>query len=145
MKYYVPLLLALTIFISSSQAITADVYGNANCTGAPLMSFTYTLNVCKDMTQQGFSVSINPTICNATFASISTWLGSSSCSGNPSTITTGVPGTCMNDGTGSYSKIVCNSASPSSPTIKSSASTNSFNMFLGTMIVMIVLIVGILF
>lgn len=134
MKYSLPTFLSLIFCVATTTAITADIYGNANCTGAPQMTMTYTLNVCKDVSQGGFSASMKPTVCNTTWASVSSYTGTSTCSGSPSTVQTGVPGTCINDGSGSYVKITCDSGSPSQP-IKSSASTTS--MGIGALIVLI--------
>ena len=98
------------------------------------MSLTYKLNVCKDVSQGGFAASMKPTICNSTWASVNSYTGTGSCSGSPSSVQTGVPGSCINDG-GTYVKVTCDSGSPSSPTIKSGSSTISYA--LGTIIFMI--------
>jgi len=130
MKY--ALFLALSLYVVSSSAITADIYGNANCNGTPQMSMTYTLNVCKDNSQGGFTMSMKPTVCNATWASISTYQNTATCSGSPVSEQTGVPGTCINDGSGSYVKVTCDSGTPSAP-IKSGASDMA--LAIGAMIV----------
>lgn len=126
MKVFLPTFLSLALFVASSSAITADVYNNANCVGSPQTTLTYTLNVCKDMSQGGFTVSMKPTVCNATWASVSEYQSTATCAGNPSSVQVGVPGTCINDGSGSYVKINCEGGS--SPTIKSSASAFSYGI-----------------
>ena len=128
MKSFLPTFISLALFVASSSAITADIYANANCTGSPQMTMTYTLNVCKDVSQGGFSASMKPTVCNATWASVSSYTGTATCSGSPGSVQTGVPGTCINDGSGGYVKVTCDGASPSSPTIKSSASAFSYGI-----------------
>ena len=126
MKY--SLLISLVFYVATTSAITADIYGNAQCSGTPQMTMTYTLDVCKDVSQGGFAASMKPTICNATWASVSSYSGTATCSGSPSSVQTGVPGTCINDGSGSYVKVTCDSASPSSPTIKSGVSEISLGL-----------------
>ena len=133
MKY--SLLVSLVFYVATTSAITADIYGNANCTGSPQMSLTYTLDVCKDVSQGGFAASMKPTVCNSTWASVSSYTGTGTCSGSPSSVQTGVPGSCINDGSGSYVKVTCDSGSPSSPTIKSDSSTISYAV--GTLIFLI--------
>jgi hypothetical protein len=73
--------------------------------------------------------------------SINTWVdllklysGTATCAGNPMATQTGVPGTCSNDGSGSYVKIDCNYL-PISP-IKSGASELVFG--LGALFVIVV-------
>ena len=126
MKY--SLFISLVFYVATTSAITADIYGNAQCSGTPQMTMTYTLDVCKDVSQGGFAASMKPTICNATWASVSSYSGTATCSGSPSSVQTGVPGTCINDGSGSYVKVTCDSASPSSPTIKSGVSEISLGL-----------------
>lgn len=133
------LFLALVLYVASVSAITADIYGNANCVGTPQMTMTYTLNVCKDTSQGGFTMSMKPTVCNATWASVSSYQNTATCTGSPVSVQTGVPGTCINDGSGSYVKVTCDSGSPSAP-IKSGVSEMS--LAIGAMIVSFV---GLLF
>jgi len=127
MKFSASLFLALALYVSTSSAITADIYSTSTCTGAPQMTMTYTLNVCKDVSQGGFSASMKPTVCNSTWAAVNSYTGTATCSGSASSVQTGVPGTCINDGSGSYVKITCDSGSPPTP-IKSSASELAFGL-----------------
>jgi len=128
MKFSASLFLALALYVSTSSAnnIKADIYSSSTCTGTPQETLTYTLNSCKDVSQSGVSASMKPTICNTTWASISGYVGSASCAGSPSLTQTGVPGTCINDGSGSYVKITCNLPNPAP--IKSSASELAFGL-----------------
>ena len=126
MKYSLPTFLSLIFCVATTTAITADIYGNANCTGAPQMTMTYTLDVCKDVSQGGFAASMKPTVCNATWAAVNSYTGTASCSGSASSVQTGVPATCINDGSGSYVKIDC--ADPSPQPIKSGVSEISLGL-----------------
>ena len=132
MKY--SLLISLVFYVATTSAINADIYSNAQCTGSPVMSMTYTLNVCKDVSQGGFSASMKPTICNATWAAVNSYTGTATCSGSASSVQTGVPGTCINDGSGSYVKIDC-ADSPTPQPIKSGVSEISLG--LGSLFVII--------
>jgi len=134
MKNSLPVFITLIFCAVSTSAITADIYANANCTGAPQMTMTYTLNVCKDVSQGGFTASMKPTVCNSTWAAVSSYTGTATCSGSASSVQTGVPGTCIDDGSGSYVKVTCDNASPNTP-IKSSASVFSYGI--GALIVLI--------
>ena len=124
MKY--SLFISLVFYVATTSAITADIYSNAQCTGAPVMSMSYTLNVCKDVSQGGFAASMKPTVCNATWAAVNSYTGTATCSGSASSVQTGVPGTCINDGSGSYVKINC--ADPSPQPIKSGVSEISLGL-----------------
>lgn len=126
------LFLVFSLFIASANAITANIYSNSNCVGTPTTSLYYTLNVCKDISQGGFTFSAKPTICNSTWASINTYSNTATCSGSPASTQTGVPGTCINDGSGDYFKVSCEST-PISPTISSSSmvSIGYFGVILG--------------
>ena len=123
----IPAILFLTFVFSASftSAITADIYTSSTCTGTPQSSMTYTLNVCKDASQGGFSMSMKPTVCNATWVSVSIYQNTATCSGSPTSVQTGVPGSCIND-SGTYVKITCDSTIP--PAIKSGASELTFGL-----------------
>jgi len=123
MKY--SLLISLVFYVATTSAITADIYSNAQCSGTPQMSMTYTLNICKDVSQGGFAASMKPTVCNATWAAVNSYIGTATCSGSASSVQTGVPGTCIND-EGSYVKINC--ADPSPQPFKSGVSEISLGL-----------------
>ena len=122
--------LSATVFAD----IKADIYSSSTCTGTPQETMVYTLNTCKDSSQGGQTFSMKPTVCNSTWAAINSYMGTATCAGNPVSTQTGVPGTCINDGSGSYVKINCN-YSPS-PTVKSGASELVFG--LGALFVIVV-------
>ena len=69
---------------------------------------------------------MKPTVCNATWAAVNSYTGTATCSGSASSVQTGVPGTCINDGSGSYVKINC--ADPSPQPIKSGVSEISLGL-----------------
>jgi len=134
MKGFISLFLALTFVAGVYSDITADIYGNSNCNGTPQMSMTYTLNTCKDMSQGGSTFSFKPVECNATWAVINSYMGTTTCAGSPVSVQTGVPGTCISD-SGTWVKINCFAPSPSQP-IKSGVS--SLYLGIGAMIVIFV-------
>jgi len=129
--------LFLTLALSAGTAfadIKADIYSSSTCSGTPQETMVYTLNTCKDFSQGGQTASIKPTVCNSTWAEVNTYMGTSTCTGNPISTQTGVPGTCFSDGSGSYVNINCNYLP--SQTVKSGASELVFG--LGTLFVIVV-------
>ena len=124
------LTLSLALQVQNSEAVTAYIYGNGNCTGSVQMTISIPLGGCKDLSQGGFSASAKAVICNSTWARLENFNGNS-CAGSPTSVQTAVPQVCTDDGQGSWVKVDCTEASPSSPTIKSSSSNNNFGYILG--------------
>ena len=127
--------LSLALQIQNSEAVTAYIYGNGNCTGSTQMTISIPLGGCKDMSQGGFSASAKAVTCNSTCARLENFNGNS-CAGSPTSVQTAVPQVCTNDGQGSWVKVVCDDSSPSSPTIKSSASINNVGYFFGIIVIL---------
>ena len=122
MKSILSCIFTLSLLLGASEAITFYAYSDAACTTQLSAPQTYTLNVCKDISSGGMAGSMKVTVCNATHASVNTYMGSASCSGAPSSTMTEYVNTCFNDGQGAYGKVSCTDAIPP-PTVKSSATS----------------------
>ena len=134
------LTLALALQFQNSDAVTAYIYGNGNCTGSTQMTITIPLGACKDMSQGGFSASAKAVTCNNTWARLENFNGNS-CAGSPTSVQTAVPTVCTDDGQGSWVKILCDDSSPPSSPTKSSASVNNFAYLMGLIVLLSLIII----